>query len=53
MEIHQNFIYRKGLKFNFSGDDDVWAFVNDSLRMDLGESMVHWEGRSSSTVSDS
>jgi fibro-slime domain-containing protein len=36
MELHQKFTYQKGLMFNFLGDDDAWAFINDTLRMDLG-----------------
>ncbi|MCU0609462.1 MAG: fibro-slime domain-containing protein, partial [Chitinispirillaceae bacterium] len=36
MEMHTKFLYKKGLKFNFVGDDDVWAYINGKLVMDLG-----------------
>ena len=36
MEIHQQFTYKSGLVFSFKGDDDCWAFINDTLKMDLG-----------------
>jgi fibro-slime domain-containing protein len=36
MELHHEFVYRPGLTFRFAGDDDVWAYINDTLRMDLG-----------------
>jgi fibro-slime domain-containing protein len=36
MELHTDFTYNQGLIFNFEGDDDVWMFINNSLRLDLG-----------------
>jgi fibro-slime domain-containing protein len=35
-EFHTRFVYKTGLSFLFSGDDDVWVFVNGSLAIDLG-----------------
>ena len=36
MKIHWTFSMRQGLTFDFGGDDDVWAFVDNRLQMDLG-----------------
>jgi fibro-slime domain-containing protein len=35
-EIHTRFTYKGGEVFTFRGDDDVWAFVNNKLAIDLG-----------------
>ncbi len=35
-ELHTQFLYRGGEKFNFQGDDDVWVYINNKLAVDLG-----------------
>lgn len=49
-EIHTTFTYTGGESFSFSGDDDVWVFINDELVIDLGG--VHPEINGSINLDD-
>ncbi|MFP4417313.1 MAG: fibro-slime domain-containing protein [Chitinispirillaceae bacterium] len=50
MELHTTFIMKPGITFNFAGDDDVWAFIDNRLAMDLGG--IHSMERGSFEVDD-
>lgn len=35
-ELNTKFVYKGGEVFSFSGDDDLWVFINNKLAVDIG-----------------
>jgi fibro-slime domain-containing protein len=50
MALHWRVIKRPGITYSFSGDDDIWAFINNNLVMDLGG--IHSASAGSFNVDD-
>lgn len=50
VELHATFQYKPGDTFEFTGDDDVWVFFNNTLCVDLGG--VHSAASDSVSIDD-